>query len=108
MNGEYLTLEQIHARYPNEWLVLDHAELDGTANPVGGVVVYHTPDEDEFNRHAPEVHTEDIPRFYSTIPPDPDEIFCARLLVGWFEEDDPPLPSPPPAQPAKRWWQFWR
>jgi hypothetical protein len=78
------------------------------------VVVFHTPDEEEFNRVAPTVPTDDIPRYQSTIPPDPNEIIITRLLVGWIEEIEPTAeelalrqpPSPPP--PPRRWWQFWR
>ncbi len=112
MYGPYLTMAEIEAKYPNAWLVLDHSDLGDRCNIAGGVVVYHTADEDEFSRVARTIETNDIPRYHCTRPRDPDEMFCTRLSVGWFEGveliEEENGTMPPTGPRLKRWWQFWR
>jgi hypothetical protein len=51
MNNPYLTMAEIEAKYPNEWVFITNATTNGASlAPTGGVVVFHSPDHIEFSR----------------------------------------------------------
>jgi hypothetical protein len=50
MGDEYLTIEQIETKYPNEWVLIDRPAVNTSDDVVGGAVVMHSPDRDEFDR----------------------------------------------------------
>lgn len=51
MAEPYMTIAEIEARYPNEWVFIANPTLrrNGTG-PTGGVVVVHSPDLSEYYR----------------------------------------------------------
>ena len=51
MSEPYLTMAEIEATYPDEWVLLTHpTKRRGVVGPTGGVVVVHSPDQQEFWR----------------------------------------------------------
>jgi hypothetical protein len=46
---EILTMAEIEARFPSEWVLLDEPQTNEAAI-LGGRVVYHHPDRDAFDR----------------------------------------------------------
>jgi hypothetical protein len=49
---EVLTMEEIEARFPEEWILIDQPEKDQYQRVVRGRVVFHSPDRDEVSRKA--------------------------------------------------------
>src|SRR4051794_27089300 len=54
LGEQYLTLEEIETKYPNEWVLIDRRRVDKCNGVLGGKVVWHHPDRDEFDRRLPE------------------------------------------------------
>lgn len=53
MNEQYLTLTEIKAKYPREWVYLDRPTSGRESlAPTGGHVVYHSADHGEFLRRV--------------------------------------------------------
>jgi hypothetical protein len=52
---EVLTMEEIEARFPEEWILIDKPEKDQFGRVAGGRVVYHGPDREEIYRKALEI-----------------------------------------------------
>lgn len=51
MTTEYLTMAEIEAKYPNEWVLIDRPrETRSKKDREGGYVVFHSPDRDEFDQ----------------------------------------------------------
>lgn len=50
MSNEYLTMAEIEKRYPNEWVLIDRPNSTRLHEVLGGYVVAHSPDRDEFDR----------------------------------------------------------
>ncbi len=51
MAEPYMTVEQINAKYPNEWVLVANPTSRRPTHPVtGGCVVLHSPDRAEFWR----------------------------------------------------------
>lgn len=46
MNEEYLTIQQVEAKYPQQWVVLNHLKIDRHGHAAGGVVVAHGTDKE--------------------------------------------------------------
>jgi hypothetical protein len=44
--GEVLTIEEIYAKYPDEWVLIDRPEIDEYQRVRRGQVVFHSPDRD--------------------------------------------------------------
>jgi hypothetical protein len=51
-----LTVEEINARYPNEWVLLGEPKTDRSLNVLGGLVLWHSVDREEVYRKAAELH----------------------------------------------------
>lgn len=47
MATEYLTMAEIEAKYPNEWVLIDRPTVNRLNEVTGGFVVAHSPDRDE-------------------------------------------------------------
>ncbi|MDB5312779.1 MAG: hypothetical protein JWO38_6981 [Gemmataceae bacterium] len=45
MSESYLTMAEIEARYPNEWVLIDRPRKTRYEEVLGGYVVYHGPDK---------------------------------------------------------------
>lgn len=52
MADEYLTMAEIEAKYPNEWVLIDNPTMSKYHQVTGGRLVCHSPDRDEVNRAA--------------------------------------------------------
>ena len=50
MAEPYLTMAEIEAKYPNEWVLIANPKLSKHHEIVGGVVVLHSPDKAEYYR----------------------------------------------------------
>jgi hypothetical protein len=73
--GEVLTMQEIEARFPEEWLLIDHPEMDEHDQIQRGRVVFHSPDRDEVYRKALDVPAPRHVAFHCTKKPKPDEAF---------------------------------
>ena len=65
MTLETLTLAEIEARYPREWVVLSDPELDDHLEVVRGTVVAHGSDPDEVYGQAAQLHVKHEAYFYT-------------------------------------------
>ena len=53
---EILTIEEIEARYPSEWVLIGEPRVDeATSRILGGQVIYHSLDRDDVDRKAIEL-----------------------------------------------------
>jgi hypothetical protein len=51
MAEPYMTMAEIEAKYPNEWVFIANTTTGrGSLAPTGGIVVFHSPDRVEFVR----------------------------------------------------------
>jgi hypothetical protein len=51
MAEPYMTVDQINAKFPNEWVFITNPTTRGRSlAPTGGIVVFHSPDRAEFLR----------------------------------------------------------
>jgi hypothetical protein len=50
MNGEYLSLAEIEAKYPNEWVLIDRPKVGRDQSIAGGYVLAHDQSRDEVER----------------------------------------------------------
>lgn len=74
MGEPYLTMAQIEAKYPNEWVFIDRPKVNRYQEVAGGVVVWHHADRDEFDRKLSEFPQVTDGALLYTGKPDPDEI----------------------------------
>jgi hypothetical protein len=80
MAGEYLTLAEIEARFPNEWVLIDRPRNKrGSLELLGGYVVWHSPDRGEFDRRLGDVPVSDRIAVRYTGKPDPNELLFLNL-----------------------------
>ena len=70
--GEVLTMKEIEARFPSEWVLLADPQSDEHLEVLGGTLLFHSKDRDEVHRYAMEL-------------PAPRHI--AVLYTGPFPED---------------------
>jgi hypothetical protein len=95
MAREYLTTEEIYAKYPDQWVLLDKPKADRCQNLLGGYVVASTKDREELEGHmdrlsdSPSVavfHTSTRPfravPSYSPVGTLPKSFFLLCLVVG--------------------------
>ena len=52
---EILTIEEINARFKDEWVLLEDPETDEQLRILRGKLLYHSKDRDELGRKAREV-----------------------------------------------------
>lgn len=45
--SEVLTIEEMEARYPAEWVLIDNPETDKQSGVTRGKVLFHDPDQDK-------------------------------------------------------------
>lgn len=50
MSEPYLTVAEIEAKYPNEWVLLANPKKDRSNRVVGGFVILHAPTRAEYYR----------------------------------------------------------
>jgi hypothetical protein len=76
MGDEYLTWAQIEAKYPNEWVLIDRPRYRRKwEDLLGGHVVWHAADRDEFDRRLLDFQEVGDCAILYTGKPDPDEVF---------------------------------
>jgi hypothetical protein len=73
MSGEYLTMAEIEAKYPNEWVLIERVKLDRHGIMKTGRVLFHSPDKDAVYDRA------------MLLPP---PVNIAVLFMGWPELAD--------------------
>jgi len=49
---EVLTIEEINARYPDEWVLIDNPQMSRSHKILGGSVAFHSKDRDKAYRAA--------------------------------------------------------
>jgi hypothetical protein len=69
--SEYLTMEEIKKRFPDEWVLLEDPEKDNTLKVLGGILVEHGEDDKEILGRAKLRPPKNFAFFY-TGEPDPD------------------------------------
>jgi hypothetical protein len=65
-----LTLDEIEARFPSEWVLIGDPQTDELQHLLSGTVLFHSPDRDEVDRKLLELRP---PRFafrYLGLPPE--------------------------------------
>ncbi len=55
MDTEFLSEEEISARYPDEWVLVKNAEFDEQWRVMRGIVAAHSPDREEIARVHEEI-----------------------------------------------------
>jgi hypothetical protein len=53
--GDKLSIAEIKAKYPSEWILVENPETDEALDVHGGIVLWHSPDRDEVYRKAVEL-----------------------------------------------------
>ncbi len=75
MAEQYLTMTEIEAKYPNEWVLVDKLKKGRDGFAVGGVVAAHGPDKEAVLRAAELIPKPVDLAFYYTGPIPDDVIF---------------------------------
>lgn len=69
--GEVLTIPEIEARYPSEWVLLEDPEVDDRLGVVRGKVVFHSKDREEVHKKDRELRPRSAAHIYTgAIPED--------------------------------------
>jgi hypothetical protein len=55
MSGEYLSMAEIEAKYPNEWVLIDRPKVDRYERTTAGWLLFHSADKEEVFRRAMEI-----------------------------------------------------
>lgn len=79
MSEPYLTMAEIEAKYPNEWVLLDTVKFGRYQQVLGGVVVAHSANRDEVDQRMVEYPGNTTIAFHYTGKPDPEEILLLHL-----------------------------
>ncbi len=48
--NDVLTLDQIEARFPSEWVLIGDPQTDEYQRLLSGIVLFHSPDRDDVDR----------------------------------------------------------
>jgi len=68
-----MTIAEIEAKYPNEWVLVDKLKKSGDGLAIGGTVVTHNPERDVVYQAAEKLPTpRDVALFYTG--PIPDDV----------------------------------
>jgi hypothetical protein len=81
MSEPYMTMAEIEAKYPNEWVLMDHFTTERKSGKLaGGRVLLHAPNREEFDR-AFDSALEGVGDIavHFTGKPDPNEIWMLNL-----------------------------
>ncbi len=73
---DILTIDEIEARFPAEWVLIGDPETDESQRLLAGTVLFHSPDRDDVDRklleHRP---TRFAFRYLGTLPDDVAMVF---------------------------------
>jgi len=72
--NEVLTMDQIEARFPEEWVFIVDPDTGPDLKVRSGIVAFHSKDRDEVNRKAMELRPKRCAVFYLGDPLPPDMI----------------------------------
>lgn len=67
MAEPYLTMAEIEAKYPDQWVLVDQPKVDSYDDVIGGHVVWHHPDREEFDRGLPDHPLADAAIFFAGV-----------------------------------------
>ena len=66
-----LTLEEIEARFPSEWVLIGDPQTDADQRLLAGEVLFHSPERDEVDRKLLELRPPRFAfRYLGTLPED--------------------------------------
>jgi hypothetical protein len=69
--GDVLTIEEIEARFPSEWVLIGDPKTDEFQRLLAGTVLFHSPDRDAVDRKLLELRpTRFAFRYLGTLPED--------------------------------------
>jgi hypothetical protein len=68
--NDVLTLDEIEARFPSEWVLIGDPQTDEFQHLLSGVVLFHSPDRDEVDRKLLELRPTRFAFRYLGSPPD--------------------------------------
>lgn len=54
MAEQYMTMAEIEAKYPNQWVLIDKPKTSRTQQVLGGYLVMHSANREEFDRRLVE------------------------------------------------------
>ena len=85
MSEQYLTMAEIEAKYPDEWVLVDKPTVDTLDDVLGGRVVWHHADRDEFDRGLPSHPLADSAIFFAgVLHPEP-----VMVISVWTDDSIP-------------------
>lgn len=79
MSEPYLTMTEIEAKYPNQWVLIDQVKIGRYQQVLGGVVAAHTANRDEMDRQMVEYPGNSTIAVHYTGKPDPEESLLLHL-----------------------------
>jgi hypothetical protein len=69
--GDVLTIEEIEARFPSQWVLIGDPRTDENQRLLSGTVLSHSPDRDEVDRKLLELRPSRFAfRYLGTLPED--------------------------------------
>lgn len=69
--GDVLTIEEMRARHPSEWVLIGDPTTDEAQRLLTGTVLYHSPERDEVDRKLLELRPRRFAlRSFGTLPDD--------------------------------------
>lgn len=63
--NEVLTIEEIYARFPSEWVLLDEPEVNESLEVQSGRLLFHSKDRHELDREAMELRPKRFALFFT-------------------------------------------
>lgn len=88
MSEPYLTLAEIEAKYPSQWVLLDQPTSNRYDEVTGGCLVLHDPDMDQFHRRMMDHRRPHMAALYVFGPADyaPDHMDAISV---WTDDSTP-------------------
>jgi hypothetical protein len=68
--SDVLTLDQIEARFPSEWVLIGDPQTDESQHLLSGIVLFHSPNRDEVDRKLLELRPARFAFRYLGSPPE--------------------------------------
>ncbi|HET6575001.1 MAG TPA: hypothetical protein VFG68_15450 [Fimbriiglobus sp.] len=83
MGDEYLTMAEIEAKYPGEWVLLDRPTKDRHGDVTGGRLVFHQADRGLLDAELLSRHLREFAVLH-VYDPNAEPVY---LITPWFEEE---------------------
>ena len=68
--GKVMSVKEIEAEFPNQWVILNNPEVSESLEVLGGEILCHGPDRDEVFRQAIELRPSSTAILYTGPIPD--------------------------------------